>query len=451
MSIVLGLTHFLHTDHTLSTGVTRVEGFSDALAVKGTILVILAQCTAVTSSDAPTDEIAEFLKAEYLPLLRWFRRLLDNQVEGPSPSQRRGFAVAIAHLLRIMLDAEMDDGLASMVLSSPHVIAIGFKLWGEKFGDDGYATGPGKGCVVSELWKSVLRHDVGRHSFLVHTHTFPRRAKSFVTTFRDRLRELAGGPSSQVNASHAISRIRDLIHLANHILEPTVFPPHFLLRLHSPELVFDTTETLYFVILRGVGDYSIDEVLSILSFIFDIIYGDRGLCVNPVKKVKAALEGCLYPVLCHVMCRLPSDENDYQMLLDIMVDISTYAVYPEVIPSLANATDRIHSGPCPFLDAASRECWKSVNRWTTERLVLSRATATDGLSTTMCHYIQVCWFLLQTRFHRSLAPFPAPRQQRKCKGDHEGEAVLKVSHCNILLLHLSESGLGFGASSRMRS
>ena len=127
--------------------------------------------------------------------------------------------------------------------------------------------------------------------------------------------------------------------------------------------------------------------MDVLSFVYDMTLGARSVWSDPVKKVKAVLDGGLYPVLANVLFQLPPAGNDYGIYLHFLVELGLYAAYRGILPSLEKAILLVQSSPGPFSDARSGACWKLIVQWAKERRAMTGMAPVSH--TTPCHCIQV--------------------------------------------------------------
>jgi hypothetical protein len=110
---------------------------------------------------------------------------------------------------------------------------------------------------------------------------------------------------------------------------------------------------------------------------------------TPVKRVKTALDGGVYCLIVQSVVHFSTSEVLYDWLLKFLLDLATYAVYPEVFPFLEAALSHVPS-EAPYQDETFGEWWALIRQSVSDRRLMDEGGVRMPLAdATMCHCIHV--------------------------------------------------------------
>jgi hypothetical protein len=341
------------------------------LPAEAAITVIFAQCRVVLSKGVPKNGMAQLLRENYIALLLWFRFFVDDRTWTNKGYSSPGLAIGC--FLCLML--AIDEDLTRDIMSCRITIDIILILWGLT-GDDGlYFVGNRSQdlvCPIVEILKIVVLHDTGRHSLLALLNASTSNIRRFVHPMEHRIQELVETQLDHLSASDGIQAIGDFIHLAHALTRCSEDLPEDLVRLfYTPNFIFAICCITCTVLDRRTDSTLLTSqaLIEILWFICTAALRNNRCKSNPMKKVKAAIDGGACHLIVEMIRHLPPTSNQSAALLSFLAEMVAYAAYPEVLLSLEEAHSELQEEKGvhhKFLRLALEciaEC-KSYRRWT---------------------------------------------------------------------------------------
>ncbi|TEB24758.1 hypothetical protein FA13DRAFT_1714413 [Coprinellus micaceus] len=395
------------------------DWYTEALGAEAAITVIFAQCRVILSKAVPKNGMAQLLRENYTALLLWFRFFVDDRTW--ANKSYSGPGIGIGCFLCLML--AIDEDLTKDIMSCRITIDIILILWGLTSDDGSYFVGNHSqdlDCPIVEILKIVVLHDTGRHSLLALLNASTSNIRRVVRPMKHRVQELVETQLYHMSASDGIQTIGDFIHLADALTRCPEDLPEDLVRLfYTPGFIFAICCVSCTVLDRRTDSapLSSQALTEILWFICTAALRNNRCESNPMKKVKAAIDGGVFNLIVETIRYLPPRSNQSAALLSFLAEMVAYAAYPEVLLSLEEAHSELQEGEGSnhkYLKLALEciaEC-QSYRRW--------MAVAVAGKKPFVCHCL----------LHDNTGFAPEGSKSKKCSRCNL--AVYCSAHCQRL-------------------